>query len=70
MSTLVEMKQIVKRFPGLIANDHVDFEAQKGEIHGLLGENGAGKTTLMNILYGLYHQDSGTRLGACGYQSP
>ena len=59
MSTLVEMKQIVKRFPGLIANDHVDFEAQKGEIHGLLGENGAGKTTLMNILYGLYHQDSG-----------
>ncbi len=59
MSTLVEMKQIVKRFPGLIANDHVDFEAQIGEIHGLLGENGAGKTTLMNILYGLYRQDSG-----------
>ena len=59
MSTLLEMKQIVKRFPGLIANDHVDFEAQRGEIHGLLGENGAGKTTLMNILYGLYQQDSG-----------
>ncbi|PIE32357.1 heme ABC transporter ATP-binding protein [candidate division KSB3 bacterium] len=53
------MKQIVKRFPGMLANDHVDFEAQTGEIHGLLGENGAGKTTLMNILYGLYRQDSG-----------
>ena len=59
MAPLVEMKQIVKRFPGLVANDGVDFEAQKGEIHGLLGENGAGKTTLMNILYGLYRQDSG-----------
>ena len=59
MSTLVEMKQIVKHFPGLLANDHVDFEAQTGEIHGLLGENGAGKTTLMNILYGLYQQDQG-----------
>jgi simple sugar transport system ATP-binding protein len=59
MTPLVEMKQIVKRFPGLVANDGVDFEAQKGEIHGLLGENGAGKTTLMNILYGLYRQDSG-----------
>lgn len=59
MSTLVEMKQIVKHFPGLIANDHIDFEAQPGEIHGLLGENGAGKTTLMNILYGLYQQDQG-----------
>ncbi len=59
MPTLVEMKQIVKHFPGLIANDRVDFEAQTGEIHGLLGENGAGKTTLMNILYGLYQQDQG-----------
>ncbi len=59
MSTLVEMKQIVKHFPGILANDHITFEAQKGEIHGLLGENGAGKTTLMNILYGLYRQDSG-----------
>ncbi|GAK59490.1 ribose ABC transporter, ATP-binding protein, RbsA-1 [Candidatus Vecturithrix granuli] len=59
MPTLVEMKQIVKHFPGLIANDHVNFEAQTGEIHGLLGENGAGKTTLMNILYGLYQQDQG-----------
>ena len=59
MTPLVEMKQIVKRFPGLVANDGVDFEARRGEIHGLLGENGAGKTTLMNILYGLYRQDSG-----------
>lgn len=59
MLPLVEMKQIVKRFPGIIANDHITFETRKGEIHGLLGENGAGKTTLMNILYGLYRQDSG-----------
>jgi ABC-type uncharacterized transport system ATPase subunit len=59
MSSLVEMRQIVKHFPGVVANDSITFEAQTGEIHGLLGENGAGKTTLMNILYGLYRQDSG-----------
>jgi ABC-type uncharacterized transport system ATPase subunit len=59
MLALVEMKRIVKHFPGILANDQVTFEARKGEIHGLLGENGAGKTTLMNILYGLYRQDSG-----------
>ena len=59
MSTLFEMRHIVKHFAGVLANDHVDFEAQRGEIHGLLGENGAGKTTLMNILYGLYQQDHG-----------
>lgn len=59
MAPLVEMQQIVKCFPGVVANDQVTFEAQTGEIHGLLGENGAGKTTLMNILYGLYRQDSG-----------
>jgi general nucleoside transport system ATP-binding protein len=57
---IVEMRSIVKRFPGVLANDHVDFELRRGEIHALLGENGAGKSTLMNILAGLYRQDSGT----------
>ncbi len=55
----VEMRGIVKRFPGVLANDHVDFSAFEGEIHALLGENGAGKTTLMNILSGLYRPDEG-----------
>jgi len=50
---------ITKAFPGVLANDHIDFALQKGEIHVLLGENGAGKTTLMNIIYGLYQQDKG-----------
>ena len=56
----VEMQGIVKQFPGVLANDHVDFELRQGEIHALLGENGAGKSTLMNILGGLYRQDAGT----------
>src|SRR5581483_6905599 len=58
-SNAVEMKQIVKRFPGVLANDHVDFDLRRGEIHALLGENGAGKSTLMNILSGLYRPDEG-----------
>ncbi len=59
MEELVSLRGIVKRFPGVVANDNVDFSLRKGEIHALLGENGAGKTTLMNILYGLYRPDSG-----------
>jgi ABC-type uncharacterized transport system ATPase subunit len=56
---IVQLKGIVKRFPGVLANDHIDFDLYRGEIHSLLGENGAGKTTLMNILYGLYQPDEG-----------
>lgn len=56
----VEMKDIVIRFPGVLANDHVNFTLRKGEIHALLGENGAGKSMLMNALAGLYKPVSGT----------
>src|SRR5947207_4383656 len=55
----VEMRDICKAWPGVVANDHVNLAVRKGEIHALVGENGAGKTTLMNILYGLIHPDSG-----------
>ncbi len=56
---VVEMRAIYKRFGDVVANNQIDFQLNKGEIHALLGENGAGKTTLMRILYGLYHADQG-----------
>lgn len=59
MDYVIEMLDIVKRFPGILANDHVSLQLKHGEIHALLGENGAGKSTLMSILFGLYQPDSG-----------
>lgn len=57
---VVELKQITKRFPGIVANDSISLTLKKGEILALLGENGAGKSTLMNIVFGLYQPDEGS----------
>ncbi len=59
MAEAIAVKEITKRFPGVLANDKVSFSVDTGEIRAIVGENGAGKTTLMNMLYGLYHPDDG-----------
>ena len=56
---IVEMKHITKRFPGIVANDDVTIQINKGEIYAILGENGAGKSTLMSMLFGMYEPDEG-----------
>ncbi|MGD1994167.1 MAG: ABC transporter ATP-binding protein [Anaerolineae bacterium] len=59
MPPVLELRNVTKAFPGVLANDHINLTLEEGHVHALLGENGAGKTTLMNILYGLYEQDEG-----------
>ncbi|WP_377889183.1 ABC transporter ATP-binding protein [Alkalihalobacillus sp. R86527] len=59
MEYVIEMKNIRKEFPGIVANDNITLQLKKGEIHALLGENGAGKSTLMNVLFGLYQPEKG-----------
>ena len=60
MTSALLMKDVSKSFPGVLANDRINFEVEAGEIHALLGENGAGKTTLMNVLYGIHRPDEGS----------
>ena len=70
---MISMREISKAFPGVLANDSIDLDIYRSEIHALLGENGAGKSTLMKILYGFYHADSGRILldgRPCSIQSP
>ncbi len=59
MENVIELKAIVKRFGTVLANDHIDFDLRRGEVHSLLGENGAGKSSLMNVLAGVYQPDGG-----------
>ena len=59
MKTLLEAKGVTKKFPGVLALDHVDFNLKQGEVHAILGENGAGKSTLVKIITGAYTKDNG-----------
>lgn len=59
MAYYLEMKGVTKTFPGVVANNHIDFSVEHSTIHALVGENGAGKTTLMRVLYGMYNPEAG-----------
>ena len=67
MEYVLEMKDISKTFPGVVALDHVQLQVRPGEVHALMGENGAGKSTLMKILMGIYTKDPG---GEILFESP